>query len=233
MFVNPSEWGQHHLFESISVWNVPLVKPHFSCMVDARLVLHGYDVAAALNGWFEAFQRGAKCERGFIDIDRSMLPIKPYVEFGEAVGKPMPDIENYKVSVMYRSFYGDANLFSISLPTVIKHFPKAYEVVVVVEERDRELFRELIDPYVDSSPFPIRLRAEPSLMDGNIQQKYSKVSAYLYPEESLFFDWFDIFHLPLVHRASLLTCSIPLNRTTAASLSNKGLPNCRSLDVLP
>lgn len=177
LFVNPREWSHHHLFEPVSVWDVPLVKPHFSCMIDLRLALKGYDVAGLLDEWLQAFFKGARCERGYIDLDPRLLLPKPNVEFGEAVGKPMPRIEDYDVSVMYRSFYGDAVLFSVSLPTVMKHFPSAREVVVVVEERDGDLFEGIVDPHRASSPFPIRVVTEPSLMDGDIQQKYSKVSS--------------------------------------------------------
>lgn len=177
LFVNQREWSHHHLFESVSVWDVPLVKPHFSCMVDIRPSLKGFDVARFIEDWFQAFQRGARCERGYIDMDQHLLLPKPNVEFGEAVGKPMPDIKEYDISVMYRSFYGDATLFNVSLPTVIKYFPSAREVVVVVEERDRDIFEGIVAPQRASSPFPIRVVTEPSLMDGHIQQKYSKVSS--------------------------------------------------------
>lgn len=176
VFLNPIEWSQHHLFESVSVWDVPLVKPHFSCMVDLRLSLQGFDVARALQEWLQAFRKGARCERGFVALDRLALMPKPNIEFGEAVGKPMPNIGDYKISVMYRSFYGDADLFKVSIPTVMKHFPTAHELVVVVEERDGDLFRELLAPHEGTSPFPLRVVTEPSLMDGHIQQKYSKVS---------------------------------------------------------
>lgn len=179
LFVNPIEWSQRNLFKSVSVWDVPLVKPHLSCMVDLSFSLRGYDVPQALHDMLEAFRQGAKCERGFLALDVSTLKPKAHIEFGEVVGRPMPDIADYKISVMYRSFEGDAELFRVSADTVIKHFPSAHELVVVVEEQDGDLFRHLISSLKEKAPFPLHVVTEPSLMDGHIQQKYSKVRAYL------------------------------------------------------
>lgn len=58
---------------------------------------------------------------------------------------------------------------------VAKYFPDAEEVVVVVEESDGELFEEIIKPHQETAPFPIRVVTEPDIMNGHIQQKYSKV----------------------------------------------------------
>ena len=60
-----------------------------------------------------------------------------------------------------------------------KHFPDAKEVVVVVEESDGELFEGIIKPHQATAPFPIRVVTEPDIMDGHIQQKYSKVQCVL------------------------------------------------------
>eukprot|EP00903_Cladosiphon_okamuranus_P015304 g14138.t1 len=94
----------------------------------------------------------------------------------------MPDLEGFRVSAMYRTFAGDAKLFEMSIQTVMDHFPSAHEVVVVVIEEDEELFENIVDGFRDSAPFPLRLIVEPDLMDGNIQQKYSKLRADLYTD---------------------------------------------------
>lgn len=173
-FTNPSKWIHNHLFDDVSIWDVPLVKPRFSCTVDTSLSLKGYDVAAELDKMLLSFQRGGRCESGF--IVKTNFDAKEHEEFGTARGAPMPDINDYDISVMYRTFYGDAMIFNVSLPTIIRRLPSAREVVVVVEERDGDLFRQLVEQHQEAAPFPIRVITEPTLMDGHIQQKYSKVS---------------------------------------------------------
>lgn len=175
-FINPQQWVNHHLFQHVSIWKIPLVKPRFTCSMDMKLSLRGYDVAYHLRRRMDSFRDGATCESGFITHKLSDLRAKEHVEFGEAAQAEMPDIANYDISVMYRSFEGDAHLLDISLPTVIRHFPSAREVVVVVFDNEEAAFKEIAERYGPSAPFPILVVAEPKVMDGSIQQKHSKVS---------------------------------------------------------
>lgn len=175
-FTNLRQWSHRHIFEDVSVWDVPLVKPLFSCSVDVSLSMEGYDVAASLRERLNAFSHGARCDEGFLRLDRAGLQTKRHWEFGvQDSVQAMPDIKDFNISVMYRTFFGGVDLFSISLPTVIDRFPDALEVVVVVEERDEELFESIVSRHRALAPFPLRIVVEPSLMDGHIQQKYSKV----------------------------------------------------------
>lgn len=87
----------------------------------------------------------------------------------------MPDLRDYNISIMYRTFFRDAEFFNVSVATVLEYFPSAVEVVVVVLETDVALFEDIVAPFRASAPFPLRIVGEPDLMDGNVQQKYSKV----------------------------------------------------------
>ena len=55
-FFNPSKWVEQHMFKSASVWDIPLVKPRFSCMVDLKLAGRGYDLGMALRQTLTHFQ---------------------------------------------------------------------------------------------------------------------------------------------------------------------------------
>lgn len=104
------------------------------------------------------------------------LKLKPEWEFPSNYPVDhMPSLQNYRISVMYRTFSEDSELFEVSFLTAIKYIPDALEMVVVVEEVDRDIFEEIIAPHRKSAPFPIRVVTEPTIMDGHIQQKYSKV----------------------------------------------------------
>lgn len=175
-FINPTQWTHHHLFMQASIWDIPLIKPPFSCSVDLSLSVSGYDIATELGQFLEAFRRGARCDRGYIAIQPAHLSPKSNCEFCEASPDSMPNVRDYNVSVMYRTSSSDVQLFGLSFPTVLEHFPDAYELVVIVEEVDGDLFERLFSPYHDSSPYRLRVVTEPSIMDDNIQEKYSKVS---------------------------------------------------------
>ena len=160
-----------------TIWDLPSVKPRFGCSIDLSLTLQGYDVADQLSKHIEAFRNGARCDHGFVSVDPSTLKLKTEWEFPKNLpSSRMPPLRDFRISVMYRTFSGDMDLFKISLPTAIQHFPDALEIVVVVEEADKELFEAELASHRQSAPFPLRVVAEPSLMDGHIQQKYSKVS---------------------------------------------------------
>lgn len=152
------------------------MKPRIGCTSDISPSLKGYDVASHLAKRLDAFAGGARCDRGFMAIDPAIFQLKPEWEFPlDRSGWTRPSLRDYRVSVMYRTFSGDADLFKISLPMTIKNIQEALEIVVVVEEEDVELFEEIVAPHRESAPFPLRIIPEPTIMDGHIQQKYSKV----------------------------------------------------------
>ena len=175
-FFDPRDRGRNISGEP-TIWDVPLLRPRFGCSIDLTLSLQGYDVAHQLSNHIDEFKNGAQCKHGFVAVDPGTLKLKAGWEFPK--GYPissMPPLRDFRVSIMYRTFSGDADIFKMSLPTAIEHIPDALEIVVVVEEVDKELFEQLVAPYRESAPFPLRVVAESSLMDGHIQQKYSKVS---------------------------------------------------------
>ncbi|CAM9769234.1 unnamed protein product [Ectocarpus sp. 6 AP-2014] len=193
VFHNPTQWTHHHFFEEKSIWDIPLVKPHFSCALDIKPSLQGLDVAEKIRKWLDSFRHGARCERGFVKMHKKHLNTKPNWEFGPLMSpdptenertklERMPSLKGYNISVMFRTFVGDAVLFNVTLPTVSRYFPDAKEIVVVVEESDGKLFEKIIKPHQKAAPFAIRLVTEPNIMDGHIQQKYSKLRADLYCE---------------------------------------------------
>lgn len=156
--------------------DIPTAKSRFGCSIDISLAIQGYDVAYQLDKHVEAFYSGARCDSGHIELDIAALKLKTEWEFPTRYPPNlMPSLRNYRISVMYRTFSGDAELFEVSFPTAIKHIPDALEMVVVVEESDEDLFEGLLAPHRESAPFPLRVATEPTMMNGHIQQKYSKV----------------------------------------------------------
>lgn len=176
-FVNPKRWSREKLFLKASVWDIPLIKPRFGCNYDVTPSRNGYALSKALERELDAFKLGLKCELGFRNIDLSRLQIKPEQEFGvSGAFGDMPELGDFNISVLYRTFAGDAELFNLSITTVIEHFPGAHEIVVVVLEKDESLFEGILEKHRGSAPFPVRIVMEPDLMDGHVQQKYSKVT---------------------------------------------------------
>ncbi|CAM9111525.1 unnamed protein product [Hapterophycus canaliculatus] len=183
VFTSPVEWSKKNLFATKSIWDIPLVKPAFSCSYNVAWATKGYDLANHLAGELEAFARGAKCELGFKATNPGDLRIKRHWEFGvQGALEPMPDLRDYNISVMYRTFVGDADLFNLSLTTVLERFSSALEIVVVVLEAEVELFEGIVNPFRASAKFPLRIIGEPDLMDGHVQQKYSKLRGDLYTQ---------------------------------------------------
>ena len=175
-FFDPDD-QRSQTYTEISMRDVPIIKPRFGCSIDLSLALQGYDIADQLQQHVETFYNSAPCDQGFVEVNPAILKLKDEWEF--PTGYPvsdMPSLKDYRISIMYRSFSGDADLFDISVPTAIKYIPYALEMVVVVEEVDKELFEQLLAPHRELATFPIRVMTEPSIMDGHIQQKYSKVS---------------------------------------------------------
>lgn len=175
-FLNPKRWSRENLFSSASIWDIPLIKPRFGCNYDMMLSQKGYDLGERLTQELEAFKLGLKCERGFREIRPSELSTKRDREFGvDGAFEGMPGLRDFRISVMYRTFIDGAKLFDMSVATVIKHFPEAHEIVVVVLEEDEALFEGILEGHRVSAPFPLRVVTEPEMMNGHVQQKYSKV----------------------------------------------------------
>lgn len=63
-FVNPQAWVSEHLFKEASIWEIPLVKPRFSCSLDATSSVN--DVATALRRNLDFFTQGGTCENGMM-----------------------------------------------------------------------------------------------------------------------------------------------------------------------
>ena len=106
----------HSLSVDSAIWDVPLVKPRFGCSIDLDLSLQGYDVAHQLGEYIDAFRNGTRCERGVMEVDQAMLELKAEWEFPS--GYPttrMPPLRDFRISVMYRTFSGDMELFNASL----------------------------------------------------------------------------------------------------------------------
>ena len=180
-FIDTTRDRRHSFSVDSAIWDVPLVKPRFGCSIDLDLSVQGYDVAHQLGKHVEAFRNGERCERGVIEVDQATLELKNEWEF--PLGYPtsrMPPLGGFRISVMYRTFSGDMELVNASISTAIRCLPEALEIVVVVEEVDKDLAEEMLVFHRKSAPFPLRVVAEPSLMDGHIQQKYSKVSQDMY-----------------------------------------------------
>ncbi|CBJ30864.1 hypothetical protein Esi_0218_0031 [Ectocarpus siliculosus] len=181
-FVNIREWSHEHLFSEDSIWDIPMVKPRFGCSFDTSLTRDGYDVGGMIAKELEGFKLGASCERGFKSVDRSKLDLKADRELGDEGEQGTPTLQDYHIAVMYRTCARDAKIFSTSIATVIEHLSGAFEVVVVVVEADVALFESIVQPLRTAVTFPIRVIGEPELMDGNVQQAYSKLRADLYTE---------------------------------------------------
>ncbi|CAM9820997.1 unnamed protein product [Ectocarpus fasciculatus] len=183
VFLDVREWSLRNLFSNAAIWDIPLLRPRFGCSFDVSPSMRGYDLADAMAKELDGFKTGSACELGFKPIEISQLGVKAEREFGvDGAEHNMPNLEDYRMSVMYRTFAGDASLFNMSIAGVIAHVSCAIEVVVVVLEADVALFEAIVYPFRSTAPFPIHVVGEPDLMDGHIQQKYSKLRADLYTE---------------------------------------------------
>ncbi|CAM9352251.1 unnamed protein product, partial [Ectocarpus sp. 13 AM-2016] len=183
VFLDVREWSRRNLFSNAAIWDIPLLRPRFGCSFDVSLSLKGYVLADAMAKELDGFKTGSKCELGFKPVETSQLGVKAEREFGvDGAEQRMPDLEDYRLSVMYRTFDRDASLFNMSIAAVVTHVSRAIEVVVVVTEADVALFEAIVTPYRSTAPFPIHVVGEPDLMDGHIQQKYSKLRADLYTQ---------------------------------------------------
>lgn len=64
-FLNPQAWVSQHLFKTASIWDIPLVKPRYTCMVPAADATN-VDVAEILWRNLEYLSHGGTCENGQI-----------------------------------------------------------------------------------------------------------------------------------------------------------------------
>ncbi len=68
-FLDPQAWVSQHLFKEASIWDIPLVKPRFTCAINPTLLKRGgVDVADTLRYSLDFFTRGGTCTNGQIDV---------------------------------------------------------------------------------------------------------------------------------------------------------------------
>lgn len=73
-FLDPQAWVSQHLFKEASIWDIPLVKPRFTCAINPTLLRNrvrrgdDFDVADVLRNSLDFFSRGGKCPTGQIDF---------------------------------------------------------------------------------------------------------------------------------------------------------------------
>ncbi|CAM9350086.1 unnamed protein product [Scytosiphon promiscuus] len=70
-FLDPQTWVSRHLFKEASIWDIPLVKPRFTCAINpVHLRNNGddFDVAEVLENSLDFFSKGGKCTNGQIDF---------------------------------------------------------------------------------------------------------------------------------------------------------------------
>lgn len=90
------------------------------------------------------------------------------MEFSEASGKPMPELSDYRISVMYSLSEGDAGadgssiVFEASLASLVEHFPDALEVILVTSPRHKHLFDKTVKKVGSYAPYAVRLVTDES-----------------------------------------------------------------------
>lgn len=79
-FIDPQAWVSEYLFKEVSIWDIPLVKPRFTCAVDPALLRNhastgaawgersSFDVAHVLQDSLDFFSKGGTCPNGQIDF---------------------------------------------------------------------------------------------------------------------------------------------------------------------
>ncbi|CAN0358219.1 unnamed protein product [Ectocarpus sp. 12 AP-2014] len=79
-FLDPQAWVSEHLFKQVSIWDIPLVKPRFTCAVDPALLRDhasagaarggrsSFEVAQVLQDGLDFFSKGGTCSNGQIDL---------------------------------------------------------------------------------------------------------------------------------------------------------------------
>lgn len=153
------------MFQKASVWDIPLVKPRFSCVIDISMAVKGYDVAAALEEQLSHFVSGSSCAWGSIHLDPALLRPKAGIEFGYPTGKDMPSIStlNLRVSVVfYSGRSASPTLLDASISSVALRFPEVFEVVVVFTEPpiERAGLEDILNAYIEEAPFAVEVIEE-------------------------------------------------------------------------
>ncbi|CAM9918557.1 unnamed protein product [Ectocarpus sp. 13 AM-2016] len=79
-FLDPQAWVSKYLFKEVSIWDIPLVKPRFTCAVDPALLRNhalagaargrrsSSEVAQVLQDGLDFFSKGGTCSNGHIDF---------------------------------------------------------------------------------------------------------------------------------------------------------------------
>lgn len=68
-FLDPQNWVSKNLFKAASIWEIPLVKPRYTCNVAPKFLATSSDeVAGVLQDNLDFFARGGKCDSGVIDF---------------------------------------------------------------------------------------------------------------------------------------------------------------------
>ncbi|CAM9449896.1 unnamed protein product, partial [Ectocarpus sp. 8 AP-2014] len=68
-FLDPQAWVGQHLFQEASIWNIPLVKPRYTCAIaPAQLDPGSPKTAEVLQSNLDFFSMGGKCANGLIDF---------------------------------------------------------------------------------------------------------------------------------------------------------------------
>lgn len=87
-FLDPQAWVSNHLFKEASIWDIPLVKPRYTCSIDPMLLRNNtigggddgsrvgvrggargsFDVAEVLTKTLNFLSMGGKCPTGQVDF---------------------------------------------------------------------------------------------------------------------------------------------------------------------
>ena len=63
-FVDPQAWVSEHLFKAASIWEIPLVKTHFSCSLELDVAHSVDDVASVLRHNLDFFTQVVRARIG-------------------------------------------------------------------------------------------------------------------------------------------------------------------------
>lgn len=70
-FIDPETWVSQHLFRTTPIWEIPLVKPRYTCSIDPSALksdAENMDMALILQSNLDFFTQGGKCDSGYIDV---------------------------------------------------------------------------------------------------------------------------------------------------------------------
>lgn len=75
-FIDPQEWVARNLFKAASIWDIPLLKPRYTCTIDSTLQqseISNADLAPVLKSSLDFFSKGGTCESGLIDTSQMVF----------------------------------------------------------------------------------------------------------------------------------------------------------------